>query len=233
MKETPQRLMIVTPHPDDFELGCAGTVAKWIKDGAEAVLVVATNGDKGSADPEMTSEKLAAIRREEQIKAAKLLSLKEVVFLDYPDGNLEDTAEFRGVLVRQIRIHQPEVIFTTDPFRRTFYQHRDHRMAGLVTLDAVFPYARDRLHYPEHIEEGLQPHKVKWVYLWGSEDPDTFEDISATIGLKIKALKCHKSQTSSRDGWDVEEGIREWARNRGKDHNIPYAESFKRFNLRD
>ena len=86
MIPTPSSVLVVTPHPDDFEFGCAGIVAKWIKEGAKAVLVVATNGDKGTDDPEMTSENLAAIRREEQLEAGRVLGLSEVVFLDYPDG---------------------------------------------------------------------------------------------------------------------------------------------------
>lgn len=233
MDSTPERVMVVTPHPDDFEIGCGGTVAKWIKDGAEAVLIVSTSGDKGTEDPEMTSEKLAAIRHEEQLNAAKVIGLKDVVFLGYPDGGLEDTAEFRGHLVRQIRLHRPDVLLTTDPFRRSFYIHRDHRMAGQVTLDAAFPYARDRLHYPDHANEGLMPHKVQQLYFWGSEDPDTFEDISDSVDLKIEALKCHVSQISSNGEWNVDEGIRDWASRQGKEHNMEYAEAFRRFSFRD
>ena len=233
MDSTPQRVAVVTPHPDDFEIGCAGTIAKWIKEGAEAVLIVSTNGDKGTEDPEMTSEKLAAIRRQEQLNAAEVIGLKEVVFLDYPDGSLEDSVEFRGQLVRLFRLHRPEVVFTTDPFRRSHYIHRDHRMAGHVSLDAAFPYARDRLHFPDHAKEGLMPHKVQQLYFWGSEDPDTFEDISVSIDLKIEALKCHLSQVSADDGWNVDEGIREWASTHGKDHNMEYAEAFRVFNFRD
>lgn len=232
MIPTPQSVMVVTPHPDDFEFGCAGIVAKWVKEGAKAVLVVATSGDKGTDDPDMAPERLAAIRREEQIQSGKVLGLSEVVFLDYPDGGLEDTPEFRGRIVKQIRIHKPDAVFTTYPFRRNFYLHRDHRMAGQVTLDAVFPYARDRLHYPEHMNEGLETHKVKQLYFWGSEDPDTFVDISDTIEMKIKALKCHKSQVADTQDWNVEESLRNHARGLGKDRGIPYAEAFKLINLR-
>ena len=233
MIPTPQRVLVVTPHPDDFEFGCAGIVAKWLREGAEAVLVVSTNGDKGTEDPQMTAERLAAIRRVEQLESAKVLGFEEVVFLDYPDGGLEDDSEFRGKLVKEIRIHRPEIVFTTDPFRRGFYLHRDHRIAGQVTLDAVFPYARDFLHYPEQIKEGLKPHKVKQIYLWGSENADTYVDISDTIELKIRALKCHKSQMPPNGDWDPDEGLREWARNLGKDHNIPFAEAFRCINLRE
>ena len=137
-----------------------------------------------------------------------------------------------GKIVKQIRIHKPDAVFTTYPFRKNFYLHRDHRMAGQVTLDAAFPYARDRLHYPEHMDEGLETHKVKQIYFWGSEDPDTFVDISDTIEMKIKALKCHKSQVADTKDWNVEESLRNHARGLGKDRGIPYAEAFKLINLR-
>ena len=126
----------------------------------------------------MTTEKLAAIREAEQAAAAESLGVKEVIYLRYGDGELNDTAKFRGELVRAIRKHKPDVVFCTDPFRQTFYLHRDHRVSGQVTLDAVFPYARDFLHYNEHIQEGLETHKVADVLMWGTEHPDTFIDIT-------------------------------------------------------
>ena len=96
-------VLVITPHPDDAEFGAAGTVALWAAEGRPVYYVVCTNGDKGSNDPEMTSEGIAAIRRQEQLEAAKVLGAKEVHFLDYPDGALEDTADFRGRLVFYIR----------------------------------------------------------------------------------------------------------------------------------
>ncbi|MBI3742831.1 MAG: PIG-L family deacetylase [Chloroflexi bacterium] len=146
----PQRVLICTPHPDDAEIGAGGTLAKWIGKGAQATLVVCTNGDKGSDDPAMTSERLAALRENEQLEAAKVLGIKEVVFLRHPDGEIEDTKQFRGDVVREIRRAKPDVVLTTDPLRRTFYQHRDHRVTGQVVLDAVFPLARDHLNFQEH-----------------------------------------------------------------------------------
>ena len=143
MFDRPERAMLVIPHPDDAEGGVGGTVAKWVAEGTEVVFVLCTNGDKGTSDPEMTTKKLAAIRENEQAEAAAYLGVKEVIYLRYGDGELEDTAKFRGELVRAVRKHRPEVVFCTDPFRQTFYLHRDHRISGQVTLDAVFPYARD------------------------------------------------------------------------------------------
>ena len=105
MFDRPERAMLVIPHPDDAEGGVGGTVAKWVAEGTEVVFVLCTNGDKGTSDPEMTTEKLGAIREKEQAAAAECLGVKEVIYLRYGDGELDDTAKFRGELVRAIRKH--------------------------------------------------------------------------------------------------------------------------------
>ena len=229
MEKSKITVMVVTPHPDDAEFGTAGTVASWVKQGREVIYVVCTNGDKGSADPDMTSDRLAQIRRQEQQKAANILRVKEVIFLDYPDGELEDTPAFRGELVRLIRKYRPDVVITSDPYRRYLW-HRDHRITGTVTLDAIFPYARDHLSYPEHIAEGLAPHRVKEVYLWGAEEPDTYIDITETFDIKMAALNCHASQV----GQYMEilgQRVRERAEKMGQEKGFPLAEAFRRIEV--
>ena len=185
--------MVVSSHADDAEYGVAGTVAKWTRDGKKVIYVICTNGDKGSNDPEMKPEKLAEIREQEQLAAAKLLCVEDVIFLRHEDQALEDTPEFRKEIVRLIRIYKPEVIATSDPYRRYIW-HRDHRITGQVVLDAVFPYARDYWAYPDLNEQGLEPHKVKEVLLWGAEEPNYFSDITDTFETKMAALHCHHSQ---------------------------------------
>ncbi|MDP2743932.1 MAG: PIG-L deacetylase family protein [Dehalococcoidia bacterium] len=222
-------ILVVSPHPDDAEFGAAGTIAKWRGEGRDIYLVVCTNGDKGSNDPKMTSTKLAATRHEEQEAAAKVLSIKRVVFLDYPDGGLEDTPEFRGKLVRLIRLFRPGIVAAPDPYRR-YLSHRDHRIGGMVALDAVFPYARDRLSYPEHAASGLEPHKVREVYLWRSETPNLHVDIRDTFEQKLNALLCHRSQVGS-DASAVEARIRQRAADLGGEKGIALAEAFYRLEL--
>jgi len=185
--------LVITPHPDDAEYGVAGTLVKWTRDGKEVIYAVCTNGNKGSNDPEMKPDKLAEIREQEQLAAAKLLGVNEVIFLRHEDQSLEDTPEFRKEIVRLIRTYRPEVVVTSDPYRRYIW-HRDHRITGQVVLDAVFPYARDRLAYPDLIEQGLEPHKVKEVLLWAADEPNYFSDITDTYEIKMAALHCHDSQ---------------------------------------
>lgn len=185
--------MVIAPHPDDPEFGAGGTMAKWAVDGKKLIYVICTNGNRGSSDPDMTPERLTVIRENEQWDAARVLGVREVIFLGHDDQSLEDTPEFRKELVKLIRLYRPEIIFTTDPHRKYIW-HRDHRITGRVVLDAVFPCARDRLAYPDMINDGLEPHKVKEVYTCGAEQPNHYIDVTATFPLKMQALRCHKSQ---------------------------------------
>ncbi|MDR9459593.1 MAG: PIG-L deacetylase family protein [Dehalococcoidia bacterium] len=229
MQDSIETVMVVSPHPDDAEIGAGGTIALWRRQGREVMYVICTTGDKGSSDPNMTSETLAQMRRQEQMEAAKLLGVSTVIFLGYPDGGLEDTPAFRGELVRLIRKHRPEIVLTTDPYRKYLW-HRDHRITGIVTMDAIFPYARDHLSYPEQIGEGLKPHKVKEIYFWGAEDSDTFIDVEETFSLKLSALSCHVSQVGQY-GDILKQHVEERASKAGKSQGVALAEAFRRIEI--
>lgn len=188
-----QRVMAVMAHPDDPDFSCGGTFARWAAEGKEIIYVLFTRGDKGTSDPDMTSDRLVQIREAEERAAAKVLGVKDVIFLGHPDGAVEDTAEGRGQVVKIIREFQPDILVTMDPFRR-YLQHRDHRHAAIMAMDAVFPYARDRLSYPEHEAAGIAPHKTGEVFIVGPEEPEFFLDIADTFEQKVDALMCHRSQ---------------------------------------
>ena len=228
--------MVVTPHPDDAEYGIAGTVARWVKEDKDVVYVVCTNGDKGTSDINMRPEVLAKIREKEQLGAAKVLGVREVIFLRHPDQGLEDTYEFRKQLVRLIRMYRPDIVATTDPYLRYMW-HRDHRIAGQVVLDAVFPFARDFLAYPDLMLDGLQPHKVKEVLLWSmllfwdSQEINYRSDISDTLDLKIAALRCHESQVGHLPFLDLENLLRQQHEAMAQGESFKLAEAFHRVEL--
>ena len=230
MEEIPKRVMVSVAHPDDAEFGAAGTVAKWTRAGSEVLYLICTSGNKGTSDRTLSPEKLARTREEEQRGAAKVLGVNEVVFLGYPDGGLEDTPELRGKIVWHIRRFKPDAVITFDFYRKS-HNHRDHRMAGQVTMDAVYPYARDHLHYPEQLIEGVEPFKVGEVYLTGSDEPDVFVDISETLEAKVAALRCHASQLGERSR-DIMEFVKENAKRAGEKGGVPYAEAFRRIQMR-
>ena len=232
----PAYAMVVTPHPDDAEYGIAGTVARWVKEGKDVVYVVCTNGDKGTSDINMKPEVLAKIREKEQLDAANVLGVREVIFLRHPDQGLEDTYEFRKQLVRLIRMYRPDIVATTDPYLRYMW-HRDHRIAGQVVLDAVFPFARDFLAYPDLMLDGLQPHKVKEVLLWSmllfrdSQEINYRSDISDTLDLKITALRCHESQVGHMPFPDLENLLRQQHEAMAQGESFKLAEAFHRVEL--
>ena len=233
MEETPQRVLVVTPHPDDAEVWCGGTVARWIKEGAEVNYVLCTDGGKGTDIPGITSKELSATREQEQREAAQVLGVKHVEMLHIPDGEVEDTADFRRALVRQIRLVRPEVILVTEPYRRNSSWHRDHRIVGQVALDAVFPYARDHLHFMDLWEnEGLEPYKTGTVLLWGTEQANTFIDITGTMDVKTAAVKAHQSQMSGRTDAEITEFVRKWAKEVGNENGYEYAEAFRKVTFR-
>lgn len=226
----PAQVMVVTAHPDDAEFGAAGTVARWAREGKSFVYVVCTSGDKGTSDPNVKPDELAKIREGEQLAVAKLLGVREVVFLRHPDQSLEDTPEFRKEIVRLIRIYKPEIVMTADPYHHYIW-HRDHRIVGRVTLDAIFPYARDHLAYPDLLEEGLQPHKVREVFCWGTDDPNYRSDITDTFEIKLAALGCHKSQVGDELSPQMEKWLRERAETAAEGQDFKLAEAFHRVEI--
>ncbi|RJQ56279.1 MAG: PIG-L family deacetylase [Desulfobacteraceae bacterium] len=223
-------VMVISAHPDDSEFGAAGTVAKWTRANKQVVYVVCTSGDKGTSDRSLAPEALARIREKEQTTAAELLAVQEVIFLRHPDQTLEDTPEFRKQIVRLLRRYRPETVVTSDPYRR-YVWHRDHRVLGQVVLDAVFPFARDHLAYPDLLSEGFEPHKVREVWFWGTEDINYCSDITDTFHLKIAALRCHQSQIREFPDSDIEDRIRKRCTDMADGEKFELAEAFHRVEL--
>jgi LmbE family N-acetylglucosaminyl deacetylase len=231
----PRRVMSIHAHPDDQEFTVAGTLAKWARAGSHIVTVCLTRGEAGSnqATPlTMTREALAPIREAEQQAACRVLGIPEVIFLAYPDGMLQPSLALRRDLTRLIRRHRPTAVVCGDPTVRyygsTYLNHPDHRVAADVTLDAVFPSAETRLIFPELLDEGLEPHHVRSVYLHGSDKPDTWIDVAETFPAKLAALREHRTQIGA---WDPTEMLTEWMREQGAPRGLALAESYKRMRL--
>ncbi len=229
IRKAPARgpVMAIAAHPDDIESWCAGTLAQSIRQGAAVRLLLVTSGEHGSNDPEARDEMIGALREKEARLAAERLGLAEIAFLRYPDDDVEDTKALREDLVRWIRRWRPEVLFTHDPEHAfpPYLCHRDHRVTGRVALDAVYPLARDHLAFRTQLqEEGLKPHAVKEVWLFASNQPNVWVDISQGFALKIEARLAHESQTVAPEA--LAEGWHERAAKIGEAANIPLAESF-------
>ena len=227
-----ERAMVVAAHPDDPEFGAGGTVAAWSDAGVEVTYVIVTDGSKGSDDRSHTPESLVALREQEQRAAAEVLGVARLRFLGLPDGELRPNLALRHRVTAEIRRWRPDVLVTHDP--ATFYfdryiNHPDHRAVGEATLAAVFPTARDFLNAPQLLEEGLEPHKVREVYLTISREPDHFVDIGATIERKLEALRQHASQIQDMEG--LAERMRERHRSLAEGRGMELAEAFKRIRV--
>src|SRR5215831_11075456 len=229
--EIPDRAMVVFAHPDDAEIGCGGAVAKWAAAGCEVTYVLCTNGAAGTADRALTPAALAKKRADEQRAAADFMGVRHVVMLGYPDGGLDDTREFLGDVVGAIRRYRPHTVFVHDPYRIRGFQHRDHRKAGLTTTDAVYPYARDHLHFAEHMAEGLEPHKVRELWYWGADEPDVIVDITTSVDKQMAALARHESQMPGFNvaaGESIGERLKKGAAELARGYGFSYGAVFRR-----
>jgi len=229
----PRRAIVIAAHPDDIEFVVAGTVARWVQAGTQVRYVLVTSGDAGSHQPGMTREELARIREAEQRAAAHVVGVDDLVFLGYHDGEVEPTLALRRDLVREIRRFKPDVVICSDPtplfIGSDYINHPDHRAVGQAAIDAVAPIAAMPLAFAEQRAEGLEPHRVKEVFVTSTAEPDTWVDVTSTLELKIEALRQHASQFP--DGWDPSELLRKWAVDDGAKAGVPYAESFRRMVL--
>ncbi|MCH7488418.1 MAG: PIG-L family deacetylase [Chloroflexi bacterium] len=229
--DRPKVALAIAAHPDDADFGCAGTSNLWSKQGWDFYVLVCTDGSKGTEDAELTADRLVPMRQAEQRAASAASGVKEVFFLEgYTDGELDYSRELLGDVVRIIRKVKPYVVFTHDPTQifhgNSFVNHHDHRTAGLIATDAVYPAARDRWNFPEQIDdEGLETHNVKEIFIWGSDNPTFTVDITDIVEEKIQALLLHTSQFG--EGGE----FMEFVRKRWKGEDGRFTEKFRRVTL--
>ena len=225
----PERFLIVVAHPDDADFGPAATAARWIDEGSTGWLVCCTSGDAGADDWRADPIELAAVREAEQRAAADVVGYAGVGFLHQPDGALANDLALREQLVREIRTFRPDAVLTVDP-ETLFYgdggvNHADHRAAGMAAVDAVYPAARNAMAFPWLARDGLEPHVVRRLYLFWSNHPSAWVDVSGTLDRKLDALRAHGSQI--RHPERLEPRIREWAREEGEAIGVVAAEAFR------
>jgi LmbE family N-acetylglucosaminyl deacetylase len=230
----PASALAVYAHPDDPEISAGGTLARWAEAGAQVWVLITTRGDKGTPDPDADLEALARLRIEETAKASAQLGFADHFHLDYRDGELPDDLDLRAAIVRRVRELRPEVVLCPDPtavfFGDAYFNHRDHRVTGWATLDAVAPAAGNPHYFRDQIDEGLPVHQVRAVYLSGTLEPNCWVDISDVLERKIDALFCHASQLTETGEW-FREFLRDRAEEAGRAAGVRYAEGFRRLTL--
>jgi LmbE family N-acetylglucosaminyl deacetylase len=203
VEPVPDRILVITAHPDDVDFGCAGSVAVWSGAGAHVTYCVVTDGDAGGFDPSVPRSEIPAIRRAEQTAAAAIVGVSDLVFLAYPDGRVQTTLELRRDLSRVIRQVRPERVVCPSPERwwdRLFASHPDHLAVGEASMCAVYPDARNPFAFPELAAEGLEAHKVAQLWVMASPRASTYVDVTDTFEKKVAALRAHVSQETDRGG---------------------------------
>lgn len=223
----PADILVVVPHPDDAESRVAGTVARWTREGKEVVYVVATNGNKGTGQRDIEPDELVRIREKEQLAAAEVLGVREVVFLGHPDQELEDTPVFRKEIIRAMRTYRPEILVSLDPYQR-YLSHRDHRVTALTTWEAIHR-AGDVLAYPDLLAGGLAPHRIREVWLTGFERLNHRFDITDTFDIKVAALRCHQSQVGDRP--ELTDWMKQRAQHLAEGCDFELAEAYNRIEV--
>jgi LmbE family N-acetylglucosaminyl deacetylase len=230
-RNVPASALAVYAHPDDPEISAGGTLAAWADAGAAVHVLITTRGDKGSSDPDADTDALAQLRIEETDAAGKVLGLAGHLHLDYSDGELTDDLPLRERIVRIVRELQPEVVLCPDPtavfFGDSYYNHRDHRVTGFATLDAIAPAAGNPHYFPQHLAEGFAVHHVRAAYLTGTLEPNCWVDTTRTQDRKVDALFKHASQLVETGDW-FREFLRDLAEEGGRAAGVRYAEGFRR-----
>jgi LmbE family N-acetylglucosaminyl deacetylase len=220
-----RRVLVVGAHPDDPDVFCAGTVARWTQAGVVVRYVVVSSGDKGRPPDWNHSVEFTRVREAEQEASARLLGVEGVTFLRFPDGEVFDTLELRERLTAEIRRFRPDLLVTHDPLTRIYRQHPDHRAVGAAALAAAFPSCRLPTFFPEHVQQGLPPHVVPRVLLFGTDQPDTIVDIATVFDRKLEALRLHATQAGAFPG-GLEIRLRQRAEEAGRPAGLALAEAF-------
>lgn len=228
--ETPRRAMAVYAHPDDPDVACGGTLARWAAEGCQVALVICATGDKGTVDALADSERFVRARAQEVAAAAGALGVTTHEVLGWPDGEVDNDRRLRARLVGCLRSWKPDVVLGPDPtavfFGDGYVNHRDHRELGWALLDTVSTAARMPLYFPD---EG-PAHQVSELLLSGTLDPDHFVDVGAHLEAKAAALRCHATQVGGEAPF-MDELVRRRAEEVAAGLGITHAEGFRRLVL--
>lgn len=225
-------VLVVSAHEDEVEIHAGGTIARLAASGIAVSYVLATSGNRGTADPSVTMDQLAATREGEQRAAAAKLGVTDLTFLGFDDGDLTyEGRRLREALVRCIRAQRPAAIITHDPFpgdgsNDSCSIYPDHLAVGMTAFQAAYVAAPGPLFHPEHLKQGLEPWKPERIFCIMSAKPDCFIEVGPVWEQKWSAIQEHRSQ--GRHLPAMEGFFREVARDLGQRSGLTLAEGFRR-----
>ncbi|TET83944.1 MAG: PIG-L family deacetylase [Candidatus Nealsonbacteria bacterium] len=226
----PKRILVFSAHPDDLDFGCAGTVARLVKQGNKIIYCIISNGEKGIHKIKSSKQAIISIRKKEQKRAARIVGVKDVIFLNEKDGEVENTKALRRKLVSIIRKIKPDIVFSFDPanflFDNFYRYHRDHRKAAEAVFDALYPASGSEAFFQDL---NRKPHTIKEVWFFATHRPNLWINILGTIDKKIEALLSHRSQIT--DEKEFKKRIFSRAQEIGRKKKMRYAENFRKLTL--
>ncbi len=210
-----QRILFVMAHPDDAEIYAGATIARLIADKKDVRIVKMTYGNKGSRQENISEAALIEQRTVENTNAMKALGIKPEndIFLDISDGEVDNSLNTIGKIVRQIRLFKPDILITHNPedaiinFDKdvNWVNHRDHRNTGKSALDAAYPYSRDILFFPEQLAEpGVESHTVtEFLFVDYYNHSETIAiDVTGFTETRTNAIAAHSSQYTKEGAQD-------------------------------
>lgn len=218
-------ILAVGCHPDDLEIGCGGTLARYAQAGHAVSMCIVANGNLGHV--EIPPPELRAIRAAEARRASQILGAQRLEMLDVGDLLVDSNrAETVNALVDVIRRVQPDLIITHP---QEDYM-KDHVEVSRLVFDASFSAS-----VPHYLTPTPGAAKITPIYYMDTVAgvnflPAEYVDVSAVIEQKLQALDCHVSQIRwlrDHDGIDFLDFVRTVAKFRGLQCGVPYAEGFR------
>jgi N-acetylglucosamine malate deacetylase 1 len=217
------RVLAVGAHPDDLEIQCGGTLARFAKMGAVISMAIATDGSAGHML--ILPDELAVIRHSEAKEAARLIGA-ELYWMGFSDEMIFDDIATRLHFVEVIRKARPDLILTHNPDD----YHPDHRRVSRLVFDASFLSGLANITTKSPFHPGVQP-LYYFDSMGGIEfQPTEYVDITETFEVKREMLSRHKSQVKwlfDHDQIDILANIELSGRNRGFQCSVALAEGFR------
>jgi LmbE family N-acetylglucosaminyl deacetylase len=217
-----KRILCIQPHYDDNDIGAGAALASLAEKGAELVYLTVTDDLMGVVDASLPPARAAEALKRDQSAAAKIIGVKDQIWLGYPDAGEYSYFQVWRDLLKHIRIIKPDFIFAPDPWL-TYEAHRDHYTTGLAAASAAALFGLARIPSSDPaVDSNYEPHRLIGIAFYFTREPNYFYDADAVWEKKVEAVKCYETQFDP-DGMEqllfaIDMKARQFAERHGCDH---------------